>query len=368
MGASVRVVPRVRDGTTAARIALVGIVLLLTVSAYYPFIWDPPRIVRNEVTRTADGSLRFREMNEARTRGTPGWLADARASGIVQIKLEVDPQSSQEQSPASIMMLASDFWHTDFAIGQNHSDLLVWLRRPGSDANGDPPLAVRGALQPRRWNNLDVVLLRDGIRIDVNGTQRLTEHLPVDSLRVWGAGQVALGGEVHGGGAWQGKISRAEVRTSGHAVDYTRPGALFIPERYLYFPDHVAPFPPLGRGEWEILLLHYLSFIPVGFLIVWARRPPVRPVPATLLAAALAAVLAAGKFLFHGRHAEVADILVQSTGALIGALLAWRWVHHRVQESPDSPHQTGTPVLVWVRDRAQALGVSARSPTGACGR
>jgi hypothetical protein len=333
----------VRDGTTAALIALVGLVLLLSVTAYYPFTWDPPRIVRNEVTRTVDGSLRFGEMNEARTPGSPGWLADVRTSGIVHIKLEVDPQSSQEQSPASIMMLASDFWHTDFAIGQNHSELLVWLRRPGSGANGNPPLAVGKALQPRRWNRLDVMLQRDRIQIDVNGTRRLTENLPADSLSVWGAGQIALGGEVHGSGPWQGEIRGAEVRTLGHAVDYVRPGALSIPKHYLYFPDHIAPFPPLDQGEWQALFLHLLSFIPIGFLIVWVRRPPVRPIPATLLATALAVVLAAGKFLFHGRHTEVADIVVESAGALLGTLLAWLWARRQMQESPNAPRTTGEP-------------------------
>ena len=67
-----------------------------------------------------------------------------------------------------------------------------------------------------------------------------------------------------------------------------------------------------------------LLFIPVGFLIVFVRRPPVRRVPATLLAAALAVTLAAGKFLFYGRHAAVADIVAESAGGLLGAVLAWK--------------------------------------------
>jgi len=41
---------------------------------------------------------------------------------------------------------------------QDHSSLLVWLRRPGSDASGDPPFTVDKALQPRRWNSVDVVV------------------------------------------------------------------------------------------------------------------------------------------------------------------------------------------------------------------
>jgi uncharacterized membrane protein YfcA len=71
-----------------------------------------------------------------------------------------------------------------------------------------------------------------------------------------------------------------------------------------------------------------LSFIPVGFLIAWARRPPMRPVPATVLAVGLAVVLAAGKFLFHVRHMAVADIVLQSVGASLGALLAARLARH----------------------------------------
>lgn len=84
------------------------------------------------------------------------------------------------------------------------------------------------------------------------------------------------------------------------------------------------------------LLLHFLSFIPVGLLIVCARRPPVRPVPATLLAAEFAVMLAAGKFLFDGRHAAAADVVVQTAGALLGALLAWWWAHRQAREQPSS--------------------------------
>jgi VanZ family protein len=321
--------PRVGGGINAVALAaLVGLILLLIFSAYAPFDWDPPRVVRNEVTRGADGALHFGEMNQARTPGTPDWLADARSSGDVQIDLEAYPDLRQENAEASIMMLASDFWHTDFAIGQNHSGLLLWLRRPGSDANGGPTFAIGGALQPGRWNHVEVALHGDSLRIDVNGTRRLTEELPADSLGGWGAGQVVLGGEVHGGVPWQGEIRRAEVRTPGHDVDYASPGALSIPAHYLYVPDHVAPFPPLNRQEWEALVFHLLSFIPIGFLIVWVRRPPLRPVPATLLAAALAVLLAAGKFFFYGRHMAVADIVVQTAGALTGAWVAWWCFEH----------------------------------------
>ena len=314
--------PPVLGGTVAARVLLAGIVVLLAVVSYYPFRWDPPRIVRNQVVRTAGGSLRFGEMNAARTPGTPAWLGQARTSGSVQIRLAVNPRSSQQK--ASMMMLASNYWDTDFAIGQDHSDLMVWLRRPGSDLNGDPPFVIRGVLQPRRWTSVNLILLGGDLRIDVGGRTRLTEHLPADSLQAWGQGRIALGDEVQGGGPWQGQIRLARVRSPGYAVDYVRPGALSIPVSYRYLPSHIEPFPPRDPKAWLTIFLHMLSFIPVGFLIVFVRRPPMRLVPATLLAAALAVVLEAGKFLFYGRHAAVADIVAESAGGLLGAALAWR--------------------------------------------
>jgi hypothetical protein len=305
--------------TTACRVTLLGLVLVLIVIAYFPFAWSP---ARNQATRTAEGSLRFGQLNYARTSGTPAWLNDVRASGRIRIQLEASPQSLQQD--ASMMMLASDYWDTDFAIGQDHSDLMVWLRRPGSDLNGDPPFVIRGVLQPYRWTSVDLILLRGDLRIDVGGRTRLTEHLPADSLQAWGQGRIALGDEVQGGGPWQGQIRLARVRSPGYAVDYVRPGALSIPVSYRYLPSHIEPFPPRDPKAWLTIFLHMLSFIPVGFLIVFVRRPPVRPVPATLLAAALAVVLEAGKFVFYGRHAAVADIVAESAGGLLGAALAWR--------------------------------------------
>ena len=324
--------------TAVYRGALLGMVLMLIVIAYFPFAWSPPRTVRNQVTRGTDGSLGFAGMNYARTPDTPAWLQEVRASGTIQIQLEANPQSWQEQ--ASMMMLASDYWHTDFAIEQDHSNLLVWLRRPGSDVNGDPPFVIRGVLQPHRWNSVEVILQRGDFRIKVGGTTRLTEHLSADSLRVWSPGQIALGDEVHGDGPWQGQIRIARVRTPGYAVDYVRPGALSIPQSYVYRPDHIEPFPPMNEGQWLRAFLDMLSFIPLGFLIVLSRRPPVRVIPASLLSAALAVVLAAGKFLFPGRHTSVANIVLQVVGGLLGALLASWLAHakHRTTSVRDQRH------------------------------
>ncbi len=315
------------------RFGLLGMVLVLIVIAYYPFIWDPPRTVRNQVTRSAAGSLAFGEMNDARTAGTPAWLPEVAASGTIEIHVEADPRSAGEN--AAIMMLASDFWHTDFAIGQDHTDLVVWLRRPGSNSNGDPAFVVPGVFQPQRWDSVSVIVARGDLRIDVAGQTRLAGHLPADFARVWTQGRIALGDEVHGGGPWQGEIRRAQVRTQDQIVDYVRPGALLIPRSYLYLPDHVEPFPPMDRQQWRNAGLDLLSFIPLGFLVAVARRPPWRILPATLVTVLLAVALGAGKFLFYGRHTAAINIVGQAAGGLLGAFLAARlsWSRRRVGQA-----------------------------------
>lgn len=306
----------------ACRALLAAVIVVLVVGAYYPFGWDPPRPVHNQVTRTADGALRLGTMNRARTPGTPPWLAVARRTGAVAIHLEAEPGSGLQHAP--VMMLASDTWHTDFAIVQARSRLAVWLLRPGAHANGRPAFAFPQVLHPHQWFTVDVLLNGGRIRIELDGRTRLDTTIPGGAVHMWGPGQITLGDAVHGGWPWQGEIRLAEVRTGSYAVNYVRPGALSIPRSYWYLPDHIEPFPPTEAGQWGLALLDLATFIPAGFLIVWSRRPPMHPVPATLLAAALAVALAAGKFLFADRHTSPANVAGQVIGGLLGALVAWR--------------------------------------------
>lgn len=306
----------------ACRILLAAVIGVLVVGAYYPFSWSPPRTVHNQVTRTTDGALRFGTMNRARTPGTPGWLATARRTGAVEIRLEAEPGSGRQHAP--MMMLSSDTWHVDFAIVQARSRLAVWLLRPGTGTNGRPAFAFPRVLHPHQWFSVDVLLNGGRIRIDLDGRTQLVRQIPGGALHMWGPGQVALGDAVHGGWPWQGEIRLAEVHTGSYTVNYVHPGALSTPSTYLYLPDHIEPFPPTDGGQWLLALLDLVTFIPAGFLLVWSRRPPMHPVTATLITAALAVLLAAGKFLFADRHTSLANVIGQVIGGLIGALLARR--------------------------------------------
>jgi VanZ family protein len=315
-------------------LTLAFMVAVLAFLAYSPFAWDPPHIARNDVTRTREGNLRFGAQNYARSDGSPEWLGAVQKAGHLTINLEALPYFPQRHAPVSIMMLAQDFWHTSFAIGQDDANLMLWLKRPGSTDNGDPPFTIPEVFRPNHWTRVQVEIAGMRLRVIVDGKVKLDERLSPGTLSSWHGGQVALGDEVHGGKGWGGEIRRAEVTTTGTTVDYVRSDALRVPSSYLYLPDHVAPFPPPSASEWLALGLHLLSFIVVGLLVLWARRPR-RPVvgvlSATILASGIAVLLAVGKFCFHGRHTSAGDLLSQILGALIGAILGWLALRRRGQ-------------------------------------
>ena len=307
--------------STVSLAALLGVLFLLLVTAYFPFHWDPPRVVSNEVARSASGSLRFGEMNRARTSGTPAWLADARNSGIVQIELGVR-QSHPSSTPRHRMMLASDFSHTDFALGQTHPDLLLGMRRPGSDSNGGSTFAVGGALQSRRWNH--VVVTRR--RRDPDRRQRFTS---VDRKAPGGRPSAgARGGCARRRSSW--RRSMAGRNPAGRGA-HARPRGRLRPPRCAFHPCALSVLPgprrtlPAPQPEWWATLVltscrssrsATSSSGPAGRQ--FARSPP--PCSRSLLAL----VLAAGKFLFHGRHTEAGDIVGrrrERCSALVGVAM-----------------------------------------------
>ena len=91
-------------------------VVLLVVIAYYPFPLEPSTHSGQRGDEGAGGSLQFGWMDYARTPDSPPWLPVVRASGTVEIRLEVNPRFAQGQGP--MMMLAGDFTPRDFGIQQ----------------------------------------------------------------------------------------------------------------------------------------------------------------------------------------------------------------------------------------------------------
>lgn len=304
-----------------------AVLAFIVAEAYWPFAWDPPGTVRNDVRRGADGTLVFGARNAARTPTTPGWLTPVRRGGDIRVELMARPAFPERYDAGPpIMMRAGDERDTDFCLGQLGRDLLLWLRRTGSDGVGAPPFIFAGVFRPGHATDVRIALSENRVRVAVDGAVRLDTTLPPGSLRDWRGGPLALGDETHGGRGWQGTISRARITVDGRTTDYLRPGALELPRRFSYLPDRVSPFLPASTPERLALVLHLVSFVPVGFLLVWSRRRRAlwwrEALVAVAIAFGIAVLLAAGKPLFAYRHLALADIPVQLVGAAIGAFAA----------------------------------------------
>jgi VanZ family protein len=124
----------------------------------------------------------------------------------------------------------------------------------------------------------------------------------------------------------------------------------------------VLPWPPWSDGFdlWSNLL----GYLPLGALLcIAARRSRVALGPALLLAVGGPALLSYGTEVLQqflpGRHPSLKDLVMNSAGALIGALLALAWHGLGLVESWHAWRQRW-----FLRDSAGALALMALWPVG----
>lgn len=304
------------------RWALVLVLLAQLLVALFPFRLDPPRTVDNDVTRTADGGLRFGVHNRAETTRAPSWLDDARAGSTVRVDLLVRAARDDPVGPARILTVSDGFYRGDLTIGQQRGDLVVRVRRPGADQAGWPDLFAPGALRRPTWVAVSVVVAPEQIIVRVDDRAVVDVALPSPPANRWNRGfRLALGNEVGGGRPWEGGLQRAEVRVDGRTYDYLEPGAVDVPRRFWYDPHRDwEPLLPSSPADVLVGFVHLLLYLPLGALLV-AGRPAMRVAFASLAVIALSLALTAAKMLFAMRHPSFADVAWQSLGGILGVLL-----------------------------------------------
>jgi hypothetical protein len=291
---------------------------------YFPFRWDPPAVVRNGVVRTSTGALHFGTHNAARTPEPPAWVPAVVRTGQFDVSLEVNPSRTRNVGPVPVLILARSPNQTDLMVGQSGSGLKLWLRRSGSNANGDPALAVDAVFAPRHWVRIRVGISGSLLRVLVDGRPRLERNLSAGSLRTWDEkARISLGNELYGNGDWQGEIRKALVTTPAGAIDYVTPGAVTVPARYWTGVEHWQPSTPLRLQDVAVDLVHLVAFAALGAVVLLSARRP--RLPAVVFRAyGVAVVLLAGKLFFQDRHVALADFLTAAVGVTLGVTLARR--------------------------------------------
>lgn len=318
--------PAAPVGRVVAVLALVAVLAAHVVIAWYPFEADPPRPTTVDVTRLADGSLRLAGARIV-ARGAPPWAGRGLRDGdVVTVELEVRParpHQGTEARPARILAVSQDYRNANLVVGQSGSDLVVRVRREGADAAGLPPLRVPGVLGTDRWVDLRVAVRPDEVLVEVDGEVRDRHRVGVPPTRAWAPDQpVVLGDERLGARVWHGRVRHAVVSAGDSTTDYLAPGALAIADRTWYVPERLREVrlvpPPMAFVR---SALHFVAFLPVGALLVLARRSTTAR-SAALWAATLGLCLQLGKIALAGRHPSWLTVATQATGALAGAAAA----------------------------------------------
>lgn len=323
-------------GARIARLLLAIGILVLLVASWFPFRFDLPRLVVSGVETLADGALRFSDDQFASTPRAPGWLATAIEVEHLEVSLRISSSAADQHGPARILALSAtpggeqeDVIAHDLMIGQDGSDLVVRVVRPGTNPQGRPELVAAGVLADDGWHDVEVVL-GDDVMLTVDGEVRAEETGASGWAASWDPDhRLSLGNTLSGERPWAGTIARARVVAGDEREDLLASDELDVASVRRRLPPRLGVAASrVGTGPLRIGMLHVLLGAVIGGALVLAR--PMRPLAASLwVVLALAAVANLGKVVVATRHPSIATFLLQVGGGGLGAMAAFGYLRRR---------------------------------------
>ncbi len=264
------------------------------------------------------------------------WIETAIESGEFAVDLRVRPASRDIDGPARILTISQDPSTRNLTIAQNKDDLIVRLRRPGSDRNGRPDLLIHDVFSPEKWVDVALTLEDSTFSVAVDG-QPAKEIAVTGGLGDWSPlHRVALGNEVTMDRPWLGSIERAGLRTGAVSLDLLDPA---VQES----PFWVVRDPSGAFGSTLDLAINYLGFIPLGLLAaLWF--PSLRWPMAVAIVGGIALVslgIETAQLRLPSRSPSLLDLEMNVAGGATGVILAlvlarWRRVtRHTFQPGGD---------------------------------
>lgn len=287
--------------------------------AWWPLILDLPASRPNGAER--DGAaVRFLEPGELRGDPSP-LLAAIRAARGCTLDLALTPATSAANGPARILEFGTDHERMNLMVGQAGRDLVVRVRRPGSDPAGAPPLTAARVLDAGRSTRVSISIATDRLALAVDGQDRDELRLSAPPIDAWDEPcELRLGDSPAGDRAWLGTIERAVLTTGGDDHDLLAPGLLRRPAALWYVPERLrlsADWYFFSPADWHDLLINVLGFVPIGLLAAlgWRRRPLLA---AAAFGLALTLTMEIGQIVVVDRVPSLLDVLLDFSGALIG--------------------------------------------------
>jgi hypothetical protein len=297
---------------------LVAGIAIVAIEAWFP---TTSRVSRDEPV-VADGIALFEGHSILESTPGPEWLGDAIDAGSLEVRLSFETAGGDQDGPARLLTITEDVHHADLMIGQDDADLVLRVRRPSSDASGEPAFVVPGAFS-EGWHELSVRIAAGRLEATFDGQVVLDEPLAAGTdgtgVSSWDRNyRVALGDEPDGDREWEGRLRDVAFVTTSGSTDLLAPGVLqpqtgtieITRERMIQRPpDESAP----------MVVLRLILFVPAGIALGFLLR---RPLVAASIGLALPLALAFGKRFASGRHPGAAEVIVGTIGVWAGIVVA----------------------------------------------
>jgi len=304
------------------------------VAATVPFTLDPPVLTQNRLEIGRDGALVLHDHSMARTMSPPAWLENAIRTDSLTIDLQVRPASSRQDGPARILTISQDYTSQNLMIGQEQSDLVIRLRRPGTDDDGEPAFVVPDVFESENLRDILLDVRPGSLQVQIDRKPMIARRLSKNALDSWDQHfNLALGNEVIGGRAWNGVIYRAVISTPEHREDLLAVGYLQAPREWWEVPYRLsALFAVDLPTDAYIAILHVIAFMPIGYAVVLSiSRGKAYPLLLVLILA-LAIGIEAAKIIIEDRHPTLLNVMANASGALVGAWFGLRLERTRRNE------------------------------------
>ncbi len=290
----------------------------------YPFTFEPPKHVVNQAERTTDGGLSFPGVGIAKTPGAPDWLSGLQDTSLFEVRLVARTDDADQQGPARLFTISDGVSDRNLTLGQEGDDLVIRVRRRGSDANGTPALQVVGLFRDADWHEIRVRLGPERLTVTVDDKPRADLPLSGSPFPEWNPDYaLAMGNELPYGRAWTGEISAASVEIDGRIIDVLDPDEIEIPEGWW----EIKAFDPWDLEQKQPyyanadIYVNFFGFIPFGALLMLLFGRRLSVVHIMLLGAALSLSIETLQILLP-RHPSVTDLALNTIGAGVGAYLA----------------------------------------------
>ena len=323
--------------------ALVGLYWLV---CFAPYRWvSPVSYVLNDAVRLGPDAngLRFSGQGIAQLPIPPGinFQGDLR-----QLRLVLTAQCGEasQSGPARLMTLSNSPFERNLMLGQDGADLVVRLRREGSNANGMPDFRVAGFFRACVEQTLELdldperlILRADGETVLLSGPLRLDWQ---QRFPIW------FGNEGSWDRGWRGDLRNLRLEANGtmlaesFATATLPAGAWLLSDRAQV--AHGFTLVPFSRPKPLLSLdnqLNVLGFLPFGLLLAWGWAGRLNVLTAGALAALLSGSIELGQIGFAGRFPSTTDLCTNTLGGILG-FVAGGWIRWGGDNGRDRSGQT----------------------------